>query len=148
MRKSKNLSTLKKLALRLAGMDERIIEVFIHSDTPKDPFRNEEIYLVCHLGEPRITNDMETYNDEGFAWGLEMSEALQPVLEEMDIDKEVVVTPFNFELHEQNEYGDYYQTLFIRDGFDPILKIADEHKEERERKMIDNLPADEEDPDS
>jgi hypothetical protein len=133
------IKTLKKVALALADLDHRILEVFIHSDSPKNPFQSEEIYLVCHLAEPGMTYDSRVYNDEGFNWGLDMAEKMEPMLDELGISQEVIISPFNFELHEHNEYGDYYQTLYLKDGYQPILEVADREKKDKERRVMEGL---------
>jgi hypothetical protein len=135
---NKSFDKLHTLASRLAELDDKIIEVFIHSDAPTDPLKNEEIYLVCHLADPRITNDIDYYNEESFSWGLDMAEQLEPLKEELDIQNEIIISPFNFHLHLNDEYGEYYHTLFIKEGFTPILELADEQKKEREKKVLDN----------
>lgn len=136
---SNEIKKLKRMAQSLAELDDRILEVFIHSDSPKNPFSSDEIYLVCHLAEPGVTYDTRIYNDEGFNWGLEIAEKMEPVLKELDINQEVIISPFNFELHEHNEYGAYYQTLFLKDGYQPILEVADREKKDKERRVLEGL---------
>jgi len=130
---------LKKVAQRIAKLDDRILEVFVHSDTPKDPLQGEEVDLVCHLADPNITQDLETYNDQGYAWGLDMAENIRPVAEELNIEAEIIVTPFNFQMHDAGEYGEYYHSLFLKSGFDPVLDAADQQKKNREDDMIKDL---------
>ena len=134
---NKSFEKLQTLASRLAELDHKIIEVFIHSDSPTDPLKNDEIYLVCHLADPQITNDLDYYNEESFGWGLEMAEQIEPLKEELEIDNEIIISPFNFQLHLNDEYGEYYHTLFIKEGFTPILEVADEQKKEREKLLLD-----------
>lgn len=135
---NKSFKKLHTLASRLAELDEKIIEIFIHSDAPTDPLKNDEIYLVCHLADPRITNDIDYYNEESFSWGLDMAEQIEALKDELSIEKEIIISPFNFQLHSSDEYGAYYHTLFIKEGFTPILEMADEQKNEREKKVLDN----------
>jgi hypothetical protein len=130
---------LKKAAERIAELDERVIEVFVHSDTPRDPLQNEEVDLVCHLADPNITQDLDAYNDEGFAWGLDMAEKIRPDVEEWGINSEIIVSPFNFQMHDAGEYGEYYHSLFLKTGFDPVLEAADQQKKNREEHMIGDL---------
>ena len=130
---------LKKAADRIAELDERVIEVFVHSDTPRDPLQNEEVDLVCHLADPNITQDLDAYNDEGFAWGLDMAEKIRPDVEELGINAEVIVSPFNFQMHDSGEYGEYFHSLFLKTGFDPVLEAADRQKKNREEHMIGDL---------
>ncbi|MDZ7760572.1 MAG: hypothetical protein U5L00_09985 [Desulfovermiculus sp.] len=130
---------LKKAAARIAELDERVIEIFVHSDTPKDPLQNEEVDLVCHLADPNITQDLDAYNDEGFAWGLDMAEKIRSDLEELGINTEVIISPFNFQMHDSGEYGEYYYSLFLKPGFDPVLEVADQQKKNREEHMIGDL---------
>ncbi len=133
------IKILKKIALALAELDDRILEVFIHSDSPRNPFQSDEIYLICHLAEPGVTYDSRIYNDEGFNWGLDIAEKMEPVLQGLNITQEVIISPFNFELHEHNEYGAYYQTLFLKEGYQPILEVADREKRDKERKVLEGF---------
>lgn len=127
---------LKIVAERIAELDDRVIEVFVHSDAPRDPLQADEVDLVCHLADPSITQDLDAYNDQGFAWGLDMAEKIQPVLEEQGIDIEVIISPFNFQMHDAGEYGEYYHSLFLKPGFEPVLDAADQQKKNREEHMI------------
>jgi hypothetical protein len=130
---------LKVLAERIAENDDRVLEVFVHSDSPRDPLQGDEVDLVCHLADPGITQDLNVYNDQGFAWGLDMAERIQPNREEQGIDAEVIVSPFNFQMHDSGEYGEYYYSLFLKSGFDPVLEVADKQKKNREEQMIDGM---------
>lgn len=134
-----SLKSLFGLAEDIASLDERILEIFIHADSKKDPLSGEEIYLVCHLADPAITNDIAAYDESAVGWSLDMSEAMQHILEKRDIRQEVILTPFNFRLHERGEYGSYYITLFLREGYKPILEIADEQKKEKERQVLASI---------
>ena len=130
---------LKKMAERIAELDDRVLEVFVHSDAPQDPLQGDEVDLVCHLADPNITQDLEAYNDQGFAWGLEMAENIRSLAEELDLDAEVIVTPFNFQMHDAGEYGEFYHSLFLKAGFEPVLEAADAQKKNREEHMINDL---------
>lgn len=130
---------LKKVAQKISEIDDRVIEVFVHSDSPRDPLQGDEVDLVCHLANPGITQDLDAYNDEGFAWGLDMAEQIQPLISDQDIQTEIIVSPFNFQMHASGEYGEYYHSLFIKSGFDPVLEAADQQKKNREEQIVDNL---------
>lgn len=134
-----SFAKLKAVAEKIAEYDDRVLEVFVHSDTPRDPLQGDEVDLVCHLADPGITQDVNVYNDQGFAWGLEMAEKIQPTREEQDIEAEIIVSPFNFQMHDAGEYGEYYHSLFLKSGFDPVLEVADKQKKTREEQMIGNL---------
>lgn len=140
----KHLKQLQGLAKDIAALDERIVEVFIHSDAPRDPFEAEEIYLVCSLTEPEIANSLEVYNDTGFTWSLEMQENVESLRHKWEVTPEVIVAPFNFVLHAEGEYGEYYSTLFLQDGYTPVLKMADEQQVKRENAVFDELDIDQE----
>ncbi|ACV69399.1 hypothetical protein [Desulfohalobium retbaense] len=143
----KHLKILQDLAKDIAELDERIVEVFIHSDAPRDPFDAEEIYLVCSLTDPEIANDIEVYNDAGFAWSLEMQDKIEPLREAHGIGPEIILAPFNFVLHAEGEYGEYYSTLFLREGYAPVLKMADEQQAKREQAVFEDAePVQEDDP--
>ncbi len=135
----KSFEKLQILAERIAELDDRVIEVFVHSDSPKDPLGAEEVFLVCHVGDPTISNDLELYEGEGYGWGLEMQEGLQPVIETLGIELEVVVSAFNFKLYNAGEYGSYFHTLFLREGYTPVLQLADQQQKEREKQILDEL---------
>ena len=135
----KSFEKLEILADRIAEQDDRVMEVFVHSDSPKDPLRAEEVFLVCHVGDPNISNDLDVYEGEGFSWGLEMQEGLQPVVEELGIEQEVVIAAFNFKLYNAGEYGSYFHTLFLRKGYTPVLQLADQQQKEREKEILDEL---------
>jgi hypothetical protein len=126
------------VARHIARLDERVLEIFIHSDLPRDPLNNDEVHLVCHLADHDISNDLDRYNDEGYLWGLDMQERISQVLSEEGIESEVIITPFNFRLHEEGEYGCYYHTLFLREGFTPVLELADQKKRAREREILED----------
>ncbi len=133
-----SLEKLKKVARYIAGLDDRVLEVFIHSDVPRDPLENDEIYLVCHLADHGISNDMDRYDDEGYLWGLDIQERIGQVLSEEGIENEVIVTPFNFRLHEEGEYGIYYHTLFLREGFTPVIELADQKKQSKDQEILED----------
>jgi hypothetical protein len=133
-----SLQRLKKVARRIAELDDRVLEVFIHSDVPRNPLESDEIHLVCHLADHAISNNLDRYNDEGYLWGLNMQERLSQVLADEGIENEVIVTPFNFRLHEEGEYGAYYHTLFLREGFTPVIELADRQKQSREREILED----------
>jgi hypothetical protein len=137
-RTSQSLKRLGKIARHIARLDERVLEVFIHSEVPRDPLENEELHLVCHLADHAISNDLDRYNDEGYLWGLEMQERISHVLAEEGIENEVILTPFNFRLHEDGEYGSYYHTLFLKEGFTPIIELADQKKRAREQEILED----------
>lgn len=123
----KSLDILKKIAEKIASLDDRIVEVFIHSDSPKDPLKSDEVYFVCHLLDPEITRNLDVFDEKGTMWSLEITEKLNPFLEEINFDPEVVIMPFNYQLYLQGEYGKYYITLYLKDGYTPILETADQH---------------------
>lgn len=133
-----SLEKLKKVARHVAELDERVLEVFIHSEVPRDPLENDEIYLVCHLADHGISNDMDRYDDEGYLWGLDIQERIGQVLSEEGIGNEVIVTPFNFRLHEEGEYGAYYHTLFLREGFTPVIELADQKKRSKDQEILED----------
>jgi len=133
-----SLERLKTVARHIAGVDERVLEVFIHSDVPRNPMENDEIYLVCHLADHGISNDLDRYNDEGYLWGLDIQEQISQILAEEGIENEVIVSPFNFRLHEEGEYGTYYHTLFLREGFTPVIELADRRKQSKEREILED----------
>lgn len=126
----KSFDKLKVVAEKIAELDDRVAEVFIHSNKPNDPLEDSDVELVCHLTEPRITQDIDVYNDEGFAWGLDMAEKVQPTAKEQEIKSSIIVSPFNLRMHESGEYGEYYHTLFLKSDFEPALETADEGKKE------------------
>ncbi len=130
---------LKVVAEKIADLDDRVIEVFVHSDTPRDPLKDDEVDMVCHLADPGITQDLNVYNDQGFAWGLDIAEQILPFVNEQHIETEIIVSPFNFQMHDAGEYGEYYHSLFLKSGFDPVLEVADKQKKSREEDMIGNL---------
>lgn len=123
-----SIEKLEKLASELAKLDENIIEVFIHAKKPLDPLKEEEVYLVCLLADPQMTNDLDYHNEEGFNWSVEISERLSPLIQKLGIQSEIVVTPFNRQLYEDGEYGEYYRTLFIKKDHTPILELLDEQE--------------------
>ncbi len=132
------MNTLKELGSKIAELDSRITEVFIHSDTPKDPFSGDEIFLVCHLTDPDFTRDMKAFEEKGHPWSLEISETAQSLAQELGIQQEVIVTPFNFAFHANNEYGQYYLTLYLKEGYEPILDRADTERKRREQESLDD----------
>lgn len=133
----KGLETLKSVALRIADLDTRITEVFIHNDSPRDPFVGDEISLVCHVADPAISRDEAAYEEEGYQWELNMSEAAQPIAKESGLKQALIVTPFNFEMHASGEYGQYYATLYLKEGYQPILEMADQRLKEQREQLID-----------
>lgn len=139
----KGMKLLRELAARIAQMDDRITEVFIHGDTPKDPFKGEEIFLICHVADPEINRDEQAFEDAGYQWGLDISEAVQPMAQELGIEQEVIVNPFNFEMYNNGEYGQYYATLFLREGFEPILDRADRERKEQEESFLNEAQSEE-----
>lgn len=122
----KSLDILKDIAEKIASLDERVVEVFIHSDSPKDPLKGDEVYLVCHLLDPEITRNLDAFDEKGTMWSVEITEKLIPFLEEINFGPEVVIMPFNYQLYSQGEYGQYYITLYLKDGYTPILETADQ----------------------
>ncbi|MCF8086108.1 MAG: hypothetical protein K9J48_04370 [Desulfohalobiaceae bacterium] len=135
-RTSQSLKRLGNVARQIASLDNRVLEVFIHSEVARDPLENDEVHLVCHLADHAISNDLDRYNDEGYLWGLEMQERISQVLAEEGIENEVIITPFNFRLHEDGEYGSYYHTLYLREGFTPVVELADRKKQAREQEIL------------
>ncbi len=127
--KVSSVEKLKKLAQQIINLDDRVVEVFVHSDVPQDPFKADEVYLVCHLLDPEITYDVDVFNDRGMLWSLEISEKLQSSIEEMGITQEIIIMPFNFQLYSQGEYGRYYLTLYLKEGYSPILETADKKRD-------------------
>jgi len=122
----KSLDILKDIAKKIASLDERIVEVFIHSDSPKDPLKGDEVYFVCHLLDPEITRNLDAFDEKGTMWSVEITEKLIPFLEEINFGPEVVIMPFNYQLYSQGEYGQYYITLYLKDGYTPVLDTADQ----------------------
>jgi hypothetical protein len=120
-----DIKRLKKLASRIAAMDHRIMEVFIHSDCPGNPYQTDQIQLVCHIADPEMNRDLLALDDLGRQWAMDLSEAARHIAATMGIRQNIAVTPFNFELYADGEYGDYYGTLFIKDGCEPILEWSD-----------------------
>ncbi len=120
-----SLKILKHIAKKISELDEKVVEVFIHSDTPDDPLKKDEIYFICHLLDPDITHDLEVFNDKGTLWSLEIMEKIAPIIEELDIGSEIIITPFNYKLYSQGEYGKYYITLYLKEGYSPVLQTAD-----------------------
>ncbi len=125
-----SLEKLRSLARRIGELDDRVVEVFVHSDVPRDPLKGDEVYLVCHLLDPEITHDMEVFDDRGMLWSLDLSEKLLPEIEQLGIEKEVIIMPFSYPLYFQGEYGKYYMTLYLKEGYSPILETADKRQEE------------------
>ncbi|GAB6888139.1 hypothetical protein JCM13304A_16370 [Desulfothermus okinawensis JCM 13304] len=121
----KSLEILKKVAEKIVSLDKRVVEVFIHSDSPKDPLKTDEIYLVCHLLDPEITHDLDAFDDMGTIWSLEITEKLTPFLEEINLNPEVIIMPFNYKLYSQGEYGEYYITLYLKEGYSSVFETAD-----------------------
>jgi hypothetical protein len=121
-----SLKILKDIALKISEMDEKIVEVFIHSDSPSDPLKNEEVYFICHLLDPEITHDLDVFNDKGTLWSIEITEKIMPYLEELNIKPEIIIMPFNYKLYSQGEYGEYYITLYLKEGYTPVLETADQ----------------------
>lgn len=135
---AQSLRRLGRVAREIARLDERVLEVFIHSDVPRDPLEQEEIHLVCHLADHAISNDLDEYNDRGYLWGLEIQDRISQTLSGEGIENEVIITPFNFRLHEEGEYGSYYHTLFIREGFTPVIELADRNKQDKEQEILED----------
>ncbi len=135
---NQSLERLGRVARHIASLDSRVLEVFIHSEVPRDPLENDEVYLVCHLADHAISNDLDRYNDEGYLWGLDMQERISQVLAEEGIENEVIVAPFNFRLHEDGEYGSYYHTLYLKEGFTPVVELADQKKQARDREILED----------
>ena len=133
----KGIKKLQELARRIAELDARITEVFIHDDAPRDPLQGDELSLVCHVADPAINRDEAAYQEAGYQWDLEMSEAAQPIARELDITQEVIVTPFNFQMHANGEYGEYYVTLYLKEGYDPILEVTDKRLREQRERFLD-----------
>lgn len=134
--------TLEKLARAIAKADTRVIEVIIHQDTPNLPLESDEIFLVCYLNHYGMTNDLKVYEEEAFSWGIDIYEKVSERIEELGLgDKEIIITPFNFELHRQNEYGKYFRSLFIQEGYEPILSIADRELKKREQDFGEEIEA-------
>lgn len=113
----------------------------MHDDAPRDPFAGDENFLVCHVADPSINRDEEAYKKADYQWGLDMSDAIQPVAKELGIKQEVVVTPFNFKMYPNGEYGQYYATLFLKEGYKPILEKADELRRSQEEDTTDGEDA-------
>jgi hypothetical protein len=130
------MKKLHKLGEKIAELDVRIVEVFIHSDTPRDPLESDEIYIVCSIADPEITNNIDAYNDAGFSWALDMQDKTEGLRKELEIEPEIVLAPFNFDLHADGEYGEYYSTLFIKEGYTPVLEIADKEQYRREQDLL------------
>jgi hypothetical protein len=61
------------------------------------------------------------------------------VIDTLGIELEVVVSAFNFKLYNAGEYGSYFHTLFLRDGYTPVLQLADQQQKEREKQILDEL---------
>ena len=135
---TRSLERLGRVAQSIAQQDERVLEVFIHSDVPRDPLQSDEIHLVCHLADHAISNDLDEYNDRGYLWGLDMQEQIGRVLTEEGIENEVIITPFNFQLHDEGEYGGYYHTLYLKTGFTPVLDLADQKKQAKEQEILED----------
>ena len=135
---AQSLRRLGRVAREIARLDERVLEVFIHSDVPRDPLEQEEIHLVCHLADHAISNDLDECNDRGYLWGLEIQDRISQTLSGEGIENEVIITPFNFRLHEEGEYGSYYHTLFIREGFTPVIELADQKKQDKEQEILED----------
>ncbi len=123
--RTSSVDKLKKLAEEIRKLDEKVVEVFVHSDVPQDPLKSDEVYLVCHLLDPEITYNIDVFNDRGMMWSLEVSEKLYSFIDELGIQKEIIIMPFNFQLYSQGEYGKYYLTLYLREGYSPILETVD-----------------------
>ena len=120
-----SLEVLKQIAKKIAELDDKIVEVFIHSDTPHDPLEADEIYLVCHLLDHGITHDLEIFNDKGTSWSIEIREKVLPLIEKLHLNSEIIIVPFNYKLYAQNEYGKYFITVYLKRDFCPILETAD-----------------------
>lgn len=133
----KGLETLKSVALRIADLDTRITEVFIHNDSPRNPFVGDELSLVCYIADPAMSRDEAAYEAEGYQWELNMTEEVQPIAEEFGLRQALIVTPFNFEMHANGEYGQYYATLYLKEGYQPILEVADQRLKEQREQLID-----------
>ncbi len=124
-----SLKKLERLASELAGLEKNIIEIFVHSNKPVDPLKFDEVYLICVMDDFKMMNDLDYHTEEGFNWSVEMSEKLTPFIEELGIRNEVIITPFNHQLYEEGEYGEYYQVLFIKEDYTPILELLDKQHE-------------------
>ncbi|MCF8038367.1 MAG: helix-turn-helix domain-containing protein [Desulfohalobiaceae bacterium] len=138
----KQFKTLEKLAQAIVKADPRVIEVIIHQDTPNSPLASDEVFLVCYLNHYGITNDLTVYEEEAFSWGIDIYEKVAGRIAELGLsEKEIIITPFNFDLHRQNEYGKYFRSLFIQDGYEPILSIADRELKKREQDFGEEIEA-------
>lgn len=139
---------LEKLAQAIVEADPTVIEVIIHQDRPQAPLDADEIFLVCYLNHYGMTNDMDVYEEEAYTWGMNVSEQIAEVIEKLGLtDKEIILTPFNFELHRHNEYGTYFRSLFIKHGYEPILSIADREIKKRNHDFDEEIKAHEAEPD-
>ena len=133
---------LEKLAIAIAEADLNIIEVIVHQDKTQPPLDAEEIFLVCYLNNYEMTNNLAVYEEESFTWAMDITENIESVIEDLGLaDKDIVITPFNFELNRQNEYGQYFRTLFIKPGFEPVLTVADKELKKQEKEFDDVLEA-------
>ncbi len=61
----------------------------------------------------------------GTIWSLEITEKLTPFLEEINLNPEVIIMPFNYKLYSQGEYGEYYITLYLKEGYSSVFETAD-----------------------
>ena len=133
---------LEKVAQAIAEADPNVIEVLIHQDRPHPPLDAEEIYLVCYLNNYEMTNDLSVYEEEAYTWEMEITENIESALKKLRLeDKEFIITPFNFELHRQNEYGEYFRTLFIKPGFEPVLTVADRELKKQNQDFDEEIAA-------
>ncbi len=138
----KQFKTLEKLAQAIVEADPRVIEIIIHQDTPNLPLQSDEIFLVCYLNHYGMTNDVNVYEEEAFSWGIDIYEKVADRIKELGLsEKEIIITPFNFKLHRQNEYGKYFRSLFIKDGYEPILSNADRELKKREQDFEEEIEA-------
>ena len=120
-----SLKKLEKLAFELKKLDENIIEIFVHTNKPMDPLKFDELYLVCILNDFKMMHDFNYHTEEGTNWSIDTSEKLAPFIEELGIRSEVVIVPFNYQLFEEGEYGEYYKILYIEENYKPILELLD-----------------------
>ena len=127
---------LEKVAQAIAEADPNVIEVIIHQDKAQPPLEGEEIFLVCYLNHYEMTHDLSVYEEEAYTWEMDIAENIESVIKKLGLDdKDIIITPFNFELHRQDEYGQYFRTLFIKPGFEPVLKVADRELKKQEKEF-------------
>lgn len=133
---------LEKVAQAIVEADPNVIEVLIHQDRPHAPLDAEEIYLVCYLNNYEMTHDLSAYEEEAYTWEMDITENIESALKKLRLDdKDIIITPFNFELHRQNEYGEYFRTLFIKPGFEPVLTVADRELKKKKQDFDEEIEA-------